>query len=285
MLQTLHKLRVILSHPLARHARTKTLFRIASWQLRSRLQREIIVPWIAGQKLIVKRGMTGATGNIYFGLHEFTDMMFLLHFLRRDDVFLDIGANVGTYSVLASGVCKATTHAFEPDPSALVALRRNVEINNLQDLVTVHSEALGASDREVGFTIGLDTANRIATSGDDGHYRLVQQKQLDSTVGNCGPSFAKLDVEGYEEEVLRGGQALLAETSFRAIELETVTPGAQGILSNLRFKRAFYDPFTRRLSTEPVGLPSSNALFIKDFSFVADRIESSPKVQVLDSVI
>jgi hypothetical protein len=99
MSQALNKLRIILSHPLARRAQAKTLFRIASWQLRSRLQREVIVPWIADQKLIAKRGMTGATGNTYVGLHEFTDMMFLLHFLRRGDVFLDIGANVGTITL------------------------------------------------------------------------------------------------------------------------------------------------------------------------------------------
>jgi len=166
MSQALANFRLILSHPLVRGARVKALFRMASWQLRSRFQREVIVPWIATQKLVVRRGMTGATGNIYVGLHEFTDMMFLLHFLRTGDLFLDIGANVGTYTVLASGICKASTRAFEPDPSALAALRRNIEINNLQDLVTVHGVALGASNREVAFTMGRDTANKIATARD-----------------------------------------------------------------------------------------------------------------------
>jgi hypothetical protein len=40
-------------------------------------QREVIIPWVANQKFIVKQGMTGATGNIHVGLHEFTDMMFV----------------------------------------------------------------------------------------------------------------------------------------------------------------------------------------------------------------
>jgi FkbM family methyltransferase len=155
--------------------------------------------------------MTGATGNIYVGLHEFTDMMFLLHFLTRDDLFLDIGANVGTYTVLASGICKAATRAFEPDPSALAALRRNVDVNHLQDLVTIYGAALGASNRKVAFTMGHDTANRIATSRDDQHCRMVQQKRLDSIVRDSRPTVAKLDVEGYEEEVLRGGRTLLAK--------------------------------------------------------------------------
>lgn len=258
---------------------------MASWQLRSRLQREVIIPWIADQKLIVRRGMKGATGNIYVGLHEFTDMMFLLHFLRRGDLFLDIGANVGTYTVLASGVCKADTRAFEPDPSALAALKRNVEINNLQALVTVHGVALGASDRDVAFTVGHDAGNRIVSARDDRQCRIVQQKQLDSFVRDSKPTVAKLDVEGYEEEVLRGGLTLLANESFAAIELETVTPASEEILSNHHFQRAFYDPFRRLLSTAPVGHPSSNALFIKDFGFVDKRIQFSPKVRVLDSLI
>jgi FkbM family methyltransferase len=282
--QVLTNFRLILSHPFVRGARVKALFRLASWQLRSRLQREVIVPWIADQKLIIRRGMTGATGNIYVGLHEFTDMMFLLHFLRRGDLFLDIGANVGTYTILASGVCKATTRAFVPDPSALAALRRNVEINNLEELVTADGIALGALNQKVAFTMGHDAANRIATARDR-HCRIVQQKQLDSILSNSMPTFAKLDVEGYEEEVLRGGRALLASDSFQAIELETVTSVARDILSQHRFERAFYDPYRRLLSTEPLGHPSSNASFIKDFGFVNARIKSSPKVRVLDSLI
>jgi FkbM family methyltransferase len=167
------------------------------------------------QKLIAKRGMTGATGNTYVGLHEFTDMMFLLHFLRRGDVFLDIAANVGTYSVLASGVCKGTSHAFKPDPSALAALRRNVEINNLQDLVMVHGVAVGATNREVAFTIGLDAANRV-TARRTGIIGWCSKNSLNSIIGNVGPSFAKLDVQGHEEEVLRGAWNILANESLHA---------------------------------------------------------------------
>jgi FkbM family methyltransferase len=272
------------SHPLTRGARLKALVRVANWQIRSRLQGEVIVPWIANQKLAVKRGMTGATGNIYVGLHEFPDMAFLLHFLQSGDLFLDIGANVGTYSVLASGVCKANSWAFEPDPTTARALKRNIEINALEDLVTVHEFALGATQREVAFTVGLDTVNRVATEGEP-NCRLIQQEKLDSFVGKAEPVFAKLDVEGYEGEVLRGGQALLAKDSLQAIEVETVTPSIQQMLSEYQFVRAFYHPFNRKLSTQPVGLEASNALFVKDFSFVNGRVSGSAKVRVLDVLL
>src|SRR6185295_2090869 len=90
--------------------------RFLAWQISSRLLPEVVVPWVHGLRLGARRGMTGATGNIYAGLHEFHDMMLLLHFLRPGDIFLDMGANIGSYSLLAAGVAGATAHAFEPDP-------------------------------------------------------------------------------------------------------------------------------------------------------------------------
>jgi FkbM family methyltransferase len=274
----------VTSHPLTRNARLKTLGRVAVWQIKSRLQHEVIVSWIANQRLVVRHGMTGATGNIYVGLHEFPDMIFLLHLLRSNDLFFDIGANVGAYSVLASGVCKARTLAFEPDPTTVLDLKRNIEINNLSELVTIHECALGANEGEVGFTIGLDTINRVIAGGEHS-CRTVHQKTLDSFVGDSKPVFAKLDVEGYEEEVLRGARAFLSKDSLQAIQLETVTPECQEMLSTNGFTKAFYDPFKRIVSSEPVDLQPHNALFIKDCSFINCRIKTSPKIRVLDALL
>jgi hypothetical protein len=75
------------THPLTRNHPIGAWGRFAYWQIRSRLQDEVIFPWIEGQKLVVTKGMTGATGNIYAGLHEFYDMMLPLHFLRKGDFF------------------------------------------------------------------------------------------------------------------------------------------------------------------------------------------------------
>jgi ribosomal protein L11 methylase PrmA len=151
-------------HPITQGALTSAWIRFGWWQFVSRLKKEIIFDWIEGQRLIARRGMTGATGNIYTGLHEFTDMMLPLHFLRSGDLFLDIGANVGSYSVLASGVCGATTWAFEPDPEAASTLQRNIEVNRLESLVTVHHVALGSEPGEVPFSVGMDTTNQVLQS-------------------------------------------------------------------------------------------------------------------------
>jgi len=76
----------------------------------------VLVPWVGSTSQVIETGMTGATMNLYYGLHEAADMAFVLHALRPDDVFLDVGANVGTYSILVSGVAQARTTALEPIP-------------------------------------------------------------------------------------------------------------------------------------------------------------------------
>jgi FkbM family methyltransferase len=223
--------------------------------------------------------MKGATANIYVGLQEFADMMLPLHFLREGDLFFDIGANVGAYTVLASGVCRANTWAFEPDPGTLFHLRRNIELNKLGALVRVHECALGPEQGEIAFTVGLDTVNRIASS-DDANVRKIRMEQLDSLVGDASPSMIKIDVEGAEEGVLYGGDGLLANPSLKVIELETVTMESANILSKNKFERAYYDPNSRRLDRQPIALKSSNSLFVRDWPFVQARLESARGVEI-----
>ena len=276
------------THPLTRKAPLKAWARFVSWQIRSRMQEEVIVPWIAGQRLAVRRGMAGATGNIYVGLHEFADMMFVLHFLRGGDLFLDIGANVGSYAILASGVCGATTWAFEPDPNTVRSLKRNVAINDLDELVTVYELALGGTEGEVPFTIGQDTGNRVTTSSGEKNVRMVSQQRLDALIGGDPQSIMmiKMDVEGYEEEVLRGAEALLANECLKIIDIEWPTSWIREALRSHHFTSAYYEPFSRKLQREPVDtFSSSNSLFVRDWEFVNSRLTTANKIKVLSHSI
>ena len=201
--------------------------------------------WIAGQKLAVRNGMTGATGNIYVGLHEFADMMIPLHFLREGDLFLDIGANIGSYTVLASGVCRTTTWAFEPDPNTSRHLKRRSRSTSSR---TCHGPRMrpGAYQRRSS----LHCRPRLHKQGcvcRRQEMRTVRQEQLDNLIGAAQPIMIKMDVEGYEEAVLRGAQALLANPCLKVIELETGLEIDQMMLRN-QFERAYYEPFSRRLS-------------------------------------
>jgi len=87
-----------------RSARFAAIGRVIRWQLASRLMPgPITLPYVNGTYLFATRGMTGATGNWYCGLHEYEDMSFVLHTLKPGDLFVDVGANIGSYSILAAG--------------------------------------------------------------------------------------------------------------------------------------------------------------------------------------
>lgn len=273
-------LRFIRTHPIARRYKLRTLARIVDWQIRSRLSQEVVVPWIDGQRLAVRRGMTGATGNIYAGLHELSDMAFVLHFLRPGDLFLDIGANVGTYTVLASGVARARTWAFEPATATVAHLRRNVALNQIDRLVTVHPFAVGAGEAVIDLTLDRDTMNRV-TSGNAGPVQQVRQVALDDMLGIETPSMMKVDVEGYEPEVLKGAARMLGSASLQAVAIETVTPHMEQTLAASGFSRMYYDPFRRELSASPNAVAASNALFVRDAAIVAERVRSARPLDVL----
>jgi len=272
------------NHPLTRNTPLSVWGRFLAWQIRSRLQEEVIVKWIGGQRLAVRNGMAGITGNIYTGLHEFADMMLLLHFLREGDLFLDIGANAGSYTVLASGICKAKTWAFEPDPENAQYLKRNIAINRLQELVNVFELALGAEDGKVKMTVGYGPTNRIAPE-EDRHSQVVRQQRLDPLIGEHKPIMIKMDVEGYEEQVLLGAEKMLADRSLQVIELETVSELSKAMLSDHGFHGARYDPLSRQLCAASAVRSSANYTFVRDLGAVAARLADAAPVVIFGRTI
>jgi FkbM family methyltransferase len=276
------------SHPLTRQAPMAAWLRFAAWQFRSRLGTEIIVPWVGGQRLAVQRGMTGATGNIYVGLHEFMSMALTLHFLREGELFLDIGANVGSYTVLASGVCRATTWAFEPDVEARRHLERNVQLNGLEARTKILACAVGPVDATVRFTTGRGTLNQVAPEGCE-----VPQRALDGLPGAEHAVMMKIDAEGYGAEVLQGARGLIAGSNLKVISQEETTPEMHELLTAHGFERSYYDPFTRSLQRTPNDLwlkdgqwtMFSNEDYVRDWEFVARRLRSAPPIEVFGRLI
>jgi FkbM family methyltransferase len=276
--------RFLCNHPLTRDHRAAGFARLFRWQVESRLRREVIVPWVSGVRLAARRGMTGATGNIYAGLHEFADMAFTLHFLRPDDLFIDVGANIGSYTLLASGVCKARTISFEPDPETMVLLRRNIHLNGLHGHVVLVQSAVGAEEGEVEFTTGLDTCNHV-TKGNEGRTQRVSMLTLDRVAALTPPIMIKLDVEGYEADVFRGARAVLDSPVLKTVITEGQRPADIAPLLSAGFAQYEYDPFQRMLGRTAGHRSGNNALFLRDPSFAAARLKSSLPFQVLGYTI
>ena len=250
------------------------------------MRHEVEFDWIEGSKLVARKGMTGATGNIYCGLHEFVDMAFLLHLLRPDDLFIDVGANVGSYTVLASAVCKSSSIAIEPDPGTVQSLRRNIAANRMEGRVRLIEAALGSCGGFVRFTVGRDTTNRVADETDRNAHD-VRVLTLDQVAAGECPVLIKMDVEGYESRVVDGGAETLGKSSLLAIITETADQGVRSALEGAGFQTASYEPFRRDLKFS-VGETSAglhNTLFVRDLEMCRARLEAAPRRAILGQEI
>lgn len=286
-------LRFIRTHPLSRGRGCIPLLRLLRWQVVSRLYAgSLVVDWVNGARFYARAGETGITGNIYVGLHEFAEMGFLLHFLRSTDLFVDVGANAGSYTILACAAIGAHGVAFEPVPSTYERLVANMALNHLADKVQCVNKAIGATQAKIAFTSDRDTENRVALPSESYMGNLsIDMTSLDTALDGKHPTLMKIDVEGYEALVLEGARRVLEDPALNAVILEvnccSVLYGvndmrAVDLMHDHRFTPYAYDPLSRMLlPLKEAEQIRGNTLFIRDKAFVDDRIRQADAVTVL----
>jgi FkbM family methyltransferase len=277
-------------HPLNQKHKIDAIIRFLRWQIGSRIvPGEIVYHWINGTKFIVRPGETGLTGNIYSGLHEFADMAYVLHVLNPDELFIDIGANVGSYTILACGAKKAYGYCFEPVPSTFERLLGNIRINHLTDRVVALNIGLSDREGELTFTDNEDTTNHVII--DDSctdNIIKVKVSTLDRIIQDRHPQLIKIDVEGFETLVIDGATETLRDPSLHSVIMELNGSGDrygfrdEDILQKMNdfgFKAYTYEPFSRAITLlDRVINSTGNTLFIRNLDFVKERVEKSPKV-------
>jgi FkbM family methyltransferase len=285
-------LRYILRHPLNEGHKSAALKRYLKWQIGSRLlPGAAIMPFVNDTVLVISPGMTGATQNIYTGLHEFEDCGFLLHLLRSNDLFVDIGANVGVYTVLAAGAVGTTAVAIEPLPDTFAKLLTNLRANRLDGKAKPHNIGLGRSESTLRFTTDKDTMNHVITDENwSGPSLEVQVRTLDAVLEGQTPALIKIDVEGWESEVLAGAEATLRHPSLLALIVEmngqdaALNSNEQAVhdcLLRNGFAPHAYNPFTRSLtplSSKHVG--ASNTIYARNAAELRGRLDQAPSFQV-----
>lgn len=278
------------SHQLNREHKLAAVWRFIKWQIRVRLTRHPLVhSFTEKSKLLIHKGMPAATGNLYCGLHEYYDMSFLLHFLRPEDLFVDIGANIGSYTVLASAHVGAHSFSFEPVPSTFSHLIQNIKLNQIEGKVTPLNIALGNQKGDINFTADYDAANHVATK-DEQNVIKVPVETLDAILKDQNrPALLKIDVEGFETEVIKGASKTLENHAVKAVIIELYGYGwrygyneedIHRTFLSLGFSPYVYNPRERSLSEkEKFGV--SNTIYIRDLNFVKRRLENAAPVTIL----
>lgn len=285
-------LRSIVAHPLNRGQKLKAILRYVRWQIGSRLTPgATIYEWVNGSKFVVSTGETGLTGNIYNGFQEYVEMAFLIHALRSDDLFVDVGANVGSYTVLACAAVGARGWCFEPVPGTYSRLLENIRINHLENRVRCVNIGVGSAAGVLGFSSAMDAGNRVLAHGETRTDRIeVQVATLDSLLEGQSPALMKIDVEGYETAVLEGADATLRKSTLHSVIMEVNGSGDKfGFdetqlfvkMATYGFEAYTYAPRRRELIklTPGHGQPE-NILFVRDAARVGELLKSAPLFNV-----
>jgi FkbM family methyltransferase len=270
-------------HPLNEHKKFNAVWRFFWWQLRSRIvKRPILVPFTDKSSFYCVNGFTGLTGNIYFGLMEMEEMSFLLHYMRDEDSFFDIGANGGAFSILALQHTLAEVHAFEPHPQTFELLEKNIAFQSRKNNVYLYNLALGDKIGHVNFTTEFDTENHIAT-GDEANVISVQMTTLNE-LNLTVPTIIKIDVEGFEWNVLQGASKVFESEKLMAVIIELNRSGLRyGFndhdIDDFLRKRGLipcsYDPFNRNIK-ELKKDKVQNAIYLRNIEESIKRVKGAP---------
>ncbi len=286
-------LKSVLQHPVNARNPAAAVVRIARWYFGSRLvPGPVAVPFIEGTRLLVNASLGGATENIYTGLSEFEDMSFALHLVHDGDLFVDVGANVGAYSILMAGVRKCKTIAIEPSPTTCIRLRENVALNGLGDLIEICNLGIGDAPGRLSLTASLDTVNHVVFDANCIDLTdVVEVATLDALLGTRCATLMKIDVEGFETQVLRGAQRVLSDPQFLAAIVETNESGRRygfsdadinSAMADHGFGRFTYNPSRRELAplAAHTRSPTRNTIYLRDRAAVDARLQAALRFRV-----
>jgi FkbM family methyltransferase len=194
------------------------------WQLQKRLlgsTRQLTLP--NGVRFKAYPDCVVSSALIYSDWPEYHELMFARSLLRHGNAVLDVGAYVGHVSLLLADVVgPENLFAFEPTPVSFDRLTENWRLNGWED-DRLFQIAVGANSGHARFE-ATDQPNSMASMSQGGEIKIplrpldaFRDLWRDRPVG-----LFKIDVEGYEAQVFRGGDAVLRKDRPRLIMFESL---------------------------------------------------------------
>jgi len=177
-----------------------------------------------------------------YGTFEISETRLVQAYLRPGMTFLDVGAHIGYYTLIGARLVgdSGRVHSFEPGAATRAHLEANVARNGFGN-VEIHAQALAEQTGQVGFYPSTLASNQGISSiipSPSGNGRAapvtVASLSLDDFAASLGGrrvDFLKMDIEGAELQVIRGGQSLLggAEAPPMIFEAHELAPVADAL--------------------------------------------------------
>ncbi|WP_210447116.1 FkbM family methyltransferase [Vibrio crassostreae] len=185
--------------------------------------------------------------------------------LSIGDCVLDIGANVGNHTLYLAAVAQCHVEAFEPNKLLCDAISLSCKENGFQDRVKVHNFALSSAPGEATF-VATDESNlgsqSIELSQESASEECFEVKVIDQLEFSLPIKLMKVDVEGFELEVLKGAKELI-QRDMPYIYVECLTEDEFATVSELLtdYGYSYWDTFNA----------SPTHLFIPDRDISLDK--------------
>lgn len=200
----------LLDHPLNRDFKLKAAGRILWWKINQLFFHlpSVVTFHNTEMKLICTPESSYGSLVVYCNLPEYREMIFLQKTLKSNSVFVDIGANVGAYTILAAAIItKGKIYSFEPMSSVLGTLYQNIRINNLEDRVKVIKKVVSDKTGYERFVSHNISEYSHISIDETSKSVLIPSTKLDDFCRGLKIPFIdaiKIDVEGAEWKVLKG---------------------------------------------------------------------------------
>lgn len=200
------------NHPANEGHRAAAVARALAFQVKGRvLHRPTIGTLGSGARFLADVGSSGASKALYANPPDWPEMLVWQRRLKPGELFVDVGANVGTYTLWAADL-GVEVIAVEPAPASIERLRRNLALNDFP--VTIVEAAATNHEGVEHFDPTGDSTARM------GEGIEVKATTLDAILGDRYAAGVKIDVEGSERLVVEGAQRALAEHRIGCLQME-----------------------------------------------------------------
>ena len=171
-------------------------------------------------------------------------------------------------------------------------LKKNISLNELDEQAEIYNMGIGSTQSTLRFSSSFGQQNHVIDNTSDLPMIEVASNTLDSFLENKAATCIKIDVEGFETEVINGASKALESKHLKVIIIELMGLGKRygfdekiihDHLKKLGFSIFDYEPKSRQLKAQ--GTYQSKNIYIKDINFVKERIRTAKTFSVFNQEI